>query len=246
MRLACLYTTARLFINCPNETKWEISSEVRKVFLILAVCCILLGAGSIYGLYRYIEPQLPDVATLKDVRLQIPMQIYSADGELIAQYGEKRRIPVTLDQIPPEMVKAFIATEDSRFYEHHGVDPVGIFRAASVALFSGHASQGASTITQQLARNFFLSPERTLMRKIKEVFLAIRIEQLLTKDDPRALSEQDLPWLPRLWCRCCGTSLFRKNGRPTDAERNGGDSRAAESAFHLQPALLDGSCRRAA
>ena len=148
-----------------------------KYFLILAVCCILLGAGSIYGLYRYIEPQLPDVATLKDVRLQIPMQIYSADGELIAQYGEKRRIPVTLDQIPPEMVKAFIATEDSRFYEHHGVDPVGIFRAASVALFSGHASQGASTITQQLARNFFLSPERTLMRKIKEVFLAIRIEQ---------------------------------------------------------------------
>ena len=107
----------------------------------------------------------------------------SADGELIAQYGEKRRIPVTLDQIPPEMVKAFIATEDSRFYEHHGVDPVGIFRAASVALFSGHASQGASTITQQLARNFFLSPERTLMRKIKEVFLAIRIEQLLTKDE---------------------------------------------------------------
>lgn len=93
-----------------------------KYFLILAVCCILLGAGSIYGLYRYIEPQLPDVATLKDVRLQIPMQIYSADGELIAQYGEKRRIPVTLDQIPPEMVKAFIATEDSRFYEHHGVD----------------------------------------------------------------------------------------------------------------------------
>jgi penicillin-binding protein 1A len=154
-----------------------------KYLFILAVFCILLGAGSIYGLYKYIEPQLPDVATLKDVRLQIPMQIYSADGELIAQYGEKRRIPLTLSQIPPEMVKAFIATEDSRFYEHHGVDPVGIFRAASVALFSGHASQGASTITQQLARNFFLSPERTLMRKIKEVFLAIRIEQLLTKDE---------------------------------------------------------------
>jgi len=154
-----------------------------KYLLILAVACILLGAGSIYGLYKYVEPQLPDVATLRDVRLQIPMQVYSADGELIAQYGEKRRIPVTLSQMPPEMVKAFIATEDSRFYEHHGVDPMGIFRAASVALFSGHASQGASTITQQLARNFFLSPERTLMRKIKEVFLAIRIEQLLTKDE---------------------------------------------------------------
>ena len=154
-----------------------------KYLLILAVCCILLGAGSIYGLYKYIEPQLPDVATLRDVRLQIPMQVYSADGELMAQYGEKRRIPLTLNQIPPVMVKAFIATEDSRFYEHHGVDPVGIFRAASVALFSGHASQGASTITQQLARNFFLSPEKTLMRKIKEVFLAIRIEQLLSKDE---------------------------------------------------------------
>ncbi len=154
-----------------------------KYLFILAVCCILLGAGSIYGLYKFIEPQLPDVATLKDVRLQIPMQVYSADGELIAQYGEKRRIPLTLNQIPPEMVKAFIATEDSRFYEHHGVDPVGIFRAASVALFSGHASQGASTITQQLARNFFLSPERTMMRKIKEAFLAVRIEQLLSKDE---------------------------------------------------------------
>lgn len=154
-----------------------------KYLLILAVCCILLGVGSVYGLYKYIEPQLPDVNTLKDVRLQTPMQVYSADGELIAQYGEKRRIPLTLGQMPPELVKAFIATEDSRFYEHHGVDPIGIFRAASVALISGHASQGASTITQQLARNFFLSPERTLMRKIKEAFLAIRIEQLLSKDE---------------------------------------------------------------
>ncbi|ARJ41599.1 carboxypeptidase/penicillin-binding protein 1A [Pantoea alhagi] len=154
-----------------------------KYLLILAVCCILLGVGSVYGLYKYIEPQLPDVNTLKDVRLQTPMQVYSADGELIAQYGEKRRIPLTLSQMPPELVKAFIATEDSRFYEHHGVDPIGIFRAASVALISGHASQGASTITQQLARNFFLSPERTLMRKIKEAFLAIRIEQLLSKDE---------------------------------------------------------------
>ncbi|MEE3652436.1 MULTISPECIES: peptidoglycan glycosyltransferase/peptidoglycan DD-transpeptidase MrcA [unclassified Brenneria] len=154
-----------------------------KYLLILAVTCILLGAASIYGLYRYIEPQLPDVTTLKDIRLQTPMQVYSADGELIAQFGEKRRIPLKLEQIPPVLVHAFIATEDSRFYEHHGVDPVGIIRAASIALSSGHASQGASTITQQLARNFFLSPERTLIRKIKEVFLAIRIEQLLTKDE---------------------------------------------------------------
>ncbi|GAB7205268.1 hypothetical protein OS21_17580 [Dickeya oryzae] len=154
-----------------------------KYLFILAVSCILLGVASLYGLYRYIEPQLPDVATLKDVRLQTPMQVYSADGELIAQFGEKRRIPLKLDQIPPMLVNAFIATEDSRFFEHHGVDPQGIVRAAVIALTSGHASQGASTITQQLARNFFLSPERTLLRKIKEVFLAIRIEQTLTKDE---------------------------------------------------------------
>ncbi|MBC8946837.1 MULTISPECIES: peptidoglycan glycosyltransferase/peptidoglycan DD-transpeptidase MrcA [Xenorhabdus] len=154
-----------------------------KYFLILVVVCILLGTVSILGLYKYIEPQLPDVATLKDVRLQTPMQVFSADGELIAQYGEKRRLPLTLSEIPPLMVKAFIATEDSRFYEHHGVDPIGIIRAVSVVMTSGHASQGASTITQQLARNFFLSPEKTLIRKAKEAFLAIKIEQLLTKDE---------------------------------------------------------------
>ncbi|PIJ51199.1 carboxypeptidase/penicillin-binding protein 1A [Erwinia sp. OLTSP20] len=154
-----------------------------KYLLILAFCCILLGVGSVYGLYKYIEPQLPDVNTLKDVRLQTPMQVFSADGKLIAQYGEKRRIPVTLQQVPPLLINAFLATEDSRFYEHHGVDPIGIFRAASVAAFSGRASQGASTITQQLARNFFLSPERTLIRKIKEAFLAIRIEQMMSKDE---------------------------------------------------------------
>lgn len=153
-----------------------------KYLFILFICCIFLGVGSIYGLYKYIEPQLPDVNTLKDVKMQTPMQVYSADGELIAQFGEKRRIPLTLQQMPPDLIHAFIATEDSRFYEHHGVDPIGIFRAASIALFSGRASQGASTITQQLARNFFLSPEKTLLRKIREAFLAIRIEQLFSKD----------------------------------------------------------------
>ncbi|WP_127960096.1 peptidoglycan glycosyltransferase/peptidoglycan DD-transpeptidase MrcA [Serratia microhaemolytica] len=154
-----------------------------KYFLILIVCCILLGAASIFGLYKYIEPQLPDVATLKDIRLQTPMQVYSADGELIAQYGEMRRIPLKFEQLPPLMLQAFIATEDSRFFEHHGVDPTGIARALSIALTSGRASQGGSTITQQLAKNFFLSPERTLLRKVKEVFLAVRIEQLLTKNE---------------------------------------------------------------
>ncbi|MEQ5621743.1 peptidoglycan glycosyltransferase/peptidoglycan DD-transpeptidase MrcA [Providencia rettgeri] len=154
-----------------------------KYFFILVFCCIFLGTASIYGMYKYVEGELPDVATMKDIRLQIPMQVYSADNELIAQYGEKRRIPLPLAEIPPLMIKAFIATEDSRFYDHHGIDPIGIFRAVTVMASSGHASQGASTITQQLARNFYLSPEKTLMRKVKEAFLAIRIEQLFTKDE---------------------------------------------------------------
>ncbi|MGG4609876.1 peptidoglycan glycosyltransferase/peptidoglycan DD-transpeptidase MrcA [Providencia sp. Me31A] len=154
-----------------------------KYFFILIFCCIFLGTASIYGMYKYVEGELPDVATMKDIRLQIPMQVYSADNELIAQYGEKRRIPLPLSEIPPLMVKAFIATEDSRFYDHHGIDPIGIVRAVSVMASSGHASQGASTITQQLARNFYLSPEKTLMRKAKEAFLAIRIEQIFTKDE---------------------------------------------------------------
>lgn len=154
-----------------------------KFLFAFVVCCILLGVFSVFGLYRYIEPQLPDVTTLKDIRLQTPMQIYSADGKLIAQYGEKRRIPLALDQIPTKLIQAFIATEDNRYYEHHGIDPIGMARAASVAFSSGQVTQGASTITQQLARNFYLNPERTLRRKLKEIFLAIRIEQTFNKDE---------------------------------------------------------------
>ncbi len=172
-----------MFINHPINRKWEFQVKIVKFFLFFIVCCLVLGAGSIFGLYKYVESELPDVATLKDVRLQVPMQVLSAEGELIAQFGEKRRLPLSLKEIPPLMIKAFVATEDSRYYEHHGIDPIGVFRAISVIAASGHASQGASTITQQLARNFFLSREKTLMRKAKEVFLAVRIEQLLSKDE---------------------------------------------------------------
>lgn len=111
------------------------------------------------------------------------MQVFSADGQLISQFGEKRRIPLELKDIPPQMLNAFIATEDSRYYEHPGIDPIGIARAAFVVATSGSAKQGASTITQQLARNFFLSNEKKIMRKIKEIFIAIHIEQLLSKDE---------------------------------------------------------------
>jgi penicillin-binding protein 1A len=143
----------------------------------------VLGVGTIFGFYRYVEADLPDVAELQDVQLQTPMQVFSQDGKLLAQFGEKRRIPLHLDEIPPTLINAFIATEDTRFYDHFGFDPIGITRAAFAVLSSGSASQGASTITQQLARNFFLSNEKKIMRKIKEIFIAIHIEQLLSKDE---------------------------------------------------------------
>ncbi|KLV07492.1 penicillin-sensitive transpeptidase [Photobacterium aquae] len=154
-----------------------------KRLLIFAMICIILGVTTIFGFYLYVKPELPDVATLKHVELQTPMQVFSRDGKLISQFGEKRRIPLSLDQIPPQMIHAIIATEDSRYYEHPGIDPIGIARAAFVVATSGSARQGASTITQQLARNFFLSNEKKIMRKIKEIFIAIHIEQLLSKDE---------------------------------------------------------------
>lgn len=154
-----------------------------KRLLIFSLICTILGVGTIIGFYYYVKPELPDVATLKDVQLQTPMQVFSRDGKLISQFGEKRRIPLTLDEMPPQLLEAIIATEDSRFYEHKGIDPIGIVRAAVVVAMSGSAKQGASTITQQLARNFFLTNEKKIMRKIKEMFIAIHIEQLLSKDE---------------------------------------------------------------
>ncbi|WP_181359723.1 penicillin-binding protein 1A [Vibrio sp. 10N.286.45.A3] len=155
---------------------------IKRLF-IFTLICMILGVSTIFGFYYYVKPELPDVATLRDVELQTPMQVFSQDGKLISQFGEKRRNPVTYDEIPRHLVEALIATEDSRFYEHPGIDPIGITRAALVVAMSGSAKQGASTITQQLARNFFLSNEKKIMRKIKEIFIAIHIEQLLSKEE---------------------------------------------------------------
>lgn len=145
--------------------------------------CGVLGVLSVAGLYLYLKNDLPSVETLKDVRLQTPMRVFSQEGELISQFGEKRRIPLKLNEMPPMLIKAVLATEDSRFYEHPGIDIIGVMRAATVVATTGDYSQGASTITQQLARLFFLSREKKIIRKIKEAFLAYHIEQTLTKDE---------------------------------------------------------------
>lgn len=145
--------------------------------------CVVLGGATVGGLYLYVKPELPSVETLRDVRWQTPMQVFTADGKLISQFGEKRRIPIKLEDVPQPLIDAFLATEDSRFYEHFGVDPIGVMRAFSVLITTGEVQQGASTITMQLARNFFLTFERALMRKIKESFIAVHIEQQLSKDE---------------------------------------------------------------
>ncbi|WP_026960138.1 penicillin-binding protein 1A [Aliagarivorans taiwanensis] len=164
-----------------------------KRLLALGVFGLFCGIAGVLGLYFYFAPQLPDVSTLRDVQLQTPMRVFSADGELISQFGEQRRIPLALDDVPEQMIQAVLATEDNRFYQHPGIDPIGITRAAVNLAVTGEKSQGASTITQQVARNFFLTREKTYIRKIKEIFLAIKIERELSKDEILALYLNKIP-----------------------------------------------------
>lgn len=131
--------------------------KVLKWILYGALIAFVLGSLSVGGMYLYYKDELPSVAELREVRLQTPMQVYSSDGEMIAQFGEIRRIPVRLEDVPQPMIDAFLATEDQRFYEHVGIDPIGVARAFFQLLATGEIQGGGSTITQQLARNFYLT-----------------------------------------------------------------------------------------
>lgn len=134
-----------------------------------------------------VMPTLPAVESLKTVQYQEPLRIYSADGKLISEFGSERRIPLEFKDIPPQMIHAILAIEDARFYEHHGVDFKGLIRAMVSLAKTGHVSQGASTITMQVARNFFLTPEKKLIRKLREMLLAYQIETQFSKDEILAL-----------------------------------------------------------
>ena len=144
---------------------------------LFATMAIVFGT-----LYAYMEFQLPDVSVLKDVHMQVPLRVYSADGKLIAEFGAKRRAPVTLNQVPKPLIEAVLATEDARFYSHSGVDPIGLLRATIAVLASGKKVEGASTITMQVARNFFLTRKKTYSRKVKEILLAIKIDREFSKE----------------------------------------------------------------
>lgn len=144
----------------------------------------VLGAIALGALYYLIVPNLPDVETLRTVELQEPMYVYARDGRLMAQFGENRRYPVTIDEVPELQKQAFIAIEDSRFYEHHGVDYKGVARAIwLLATTDDKRVPGGSTITQQVARQFFLDAEYSYTRKLREMFLAMQMERELSKDE---------------------------------------------------------------
>src|SRR6185436_13868628 len=157
---------------------------LRFVAFPLAVLAGLLVAGLLaVGLVVVLAyPQLPSLDALTAYQPKIPLRIYTAEGILIGEFGEERRSVISITEVPQQLKNAVIAAEDERFYEHPGIDYVGVMRAAWANLVSGGRRQGASTITMQVARNFFLSSEKTLTRKLYEALLAFKIEHSLTKE----------------------------------------------------------------
>src|SRR5665647_711055 len=150
-------------------------------FMLLFFCIIAAGFLFAFAVVL-IYPTLPSLEVLTDYQPKIPLRVYSADGKLIGEFGEERRAVVAIENVPKPMIAAILAAEDDRFYQHGGVDYVGVARAALSNFVSGGVKQGASTITMQVARNFFLSKEKTLTRKFNEMLLAFKIEHSLTKN----------------------------------------------------------------
>lgn len=148
--------------------------------------CLILVAGLLIGgagTYLYLSPSLPDASTYRDLPIQTPLRLYGVEGSLLAEYGERRAIPLELEEIPPLLVRAVLDTEDKRFYSHKGVDFISLVDDLAYLLWNREIGSGASTITMQLARNLALSFERTFVRKLKEILLAFKLERELEKDD---------------------------------------------------------------
>ncbi len=172
-----------------SETK-EVKSEMAKFLTkfiknssLALMSLIFTSLAILGGFYFYTAISLPDVKQLKDFSMQIPLRIYTSDGKLISEFGEKKRIPQPLENIPQTLVNAILDTEDQRFFEHRGVDFLGLMRAGLSFIATGKKSQGASTITMQVARNFFLNREKTFSRKINEILLAFKIDKNFNKKD---------------------------------------------------------------
>lgn len=158
------------------------SGHVHPFFLVIIIILVSIPMG-FYGMYLYIAPSLPKMTTLKKAPLLKPLQVYSADNILISEYGGKLSVPVDYQQIPKPFISAFLAAEDSSFFEHSGISFKGLGRAVSETITGSSVQTGGSTITMQVAKNYYLSPERTLKRKLTEIFLARKIEQNLSKEE---------------------------------------------------------------
>lgn len=161
----------------------KLLTRLLKLLLITLFTGVFVGVAAVAAVYLYLAPGLPSIETLRDVKLQVPMRVYSADGEFIAEFGEQRRTPLRYDQLPERMIQAILAAEDDRFFDHPGVDWQGLTRAAVNLMQTGERTQGGSTITMQLARNFFLTRDRTYTRKLNEILLAFEIERSLDKEE---------------------------------------------------------------
>ncbi|MFT5707817.1 MAG: penicillin-binding protein 1A, partial [Oceanospirillaceae bacterium] len=151
--------------------------------LSITVLGVIVGTISMIGLYLYFTPSLPDVETLREVHFQTPLKVLSKDNKLIAEFGEKRRFPIQFENIPNQFIKALQAAEDSNYFEHNGVDIKGLARAAEQLVKTGKKKGGGSTITMQVAKNFFLTPEKSFSRKFSEILLALKIENSLSKEE---------------------------------------------------------------
>lgn len=158
---------------------------LRTGFVLVVVLAVgaALAVGGFFVAKHVYEAELPSVDAVRELPLQVPLRIYTRDGKLIGEFGAERRQPVDYSELPDKVIHAFIAAEDARFFEHPGVDWRGLLRAGINLLRTGERSQGGSTITMQLARNYFLTRERTYDRKIREIFLALRMEEVLTKEE---------------------------------------------------------------
>ncbi len=169
--------------------KLELFSVTKRYLVLISrICACLVGAIALIAFanvcaYVYLKPALPDVDSLRDVQLQVPLRVYTRDGKLIASIGEQRRIPVRYEQLPKKLIQAFLATEDDRFFRHHGVDWQGILRAAVANARAGGIRQGASTITMQVARDMFLTPRRDMKRKMSEIYISLLMESEFSKEE---------------------------------------------------------------
>lgn len=157
--------------------------NVIKFFIFSAFGLLAIAAIGVSLLYVAVKDDLPEVSDLSDTSFRVPLRIYSEDGKKIAEFGEQKRSPVAIDAVPDTLIKAILAAEDANFYRHPGVDYTGLIRAFINLVKTGEKGQGGSTITMQVARNFYLTKEKTYERKIREIFVSLQIERELSKDD---------------------------------------------------------------